>query len=94
MFRDKTDLTPDQLIKVIKGEDQCSSTRSEDHPEFTKLREHLGNAGYIEIERGWWNGDRVKIPFTLNGVPFLKGGQFPSACAMDGHLKYTTKFGN
>jgi hypothetical protein len=93
MFKGKTDLTNDQLIKIIKGEDRCSSLSSDDHPEFKKLREQLGTDGYIEIERRWWNGDHVLKPFTLNGAKFKKGEQFPSGCAMPGHLKFSKKFG-
>jgi hypothetical protein len=58
------------------------SVRSEDHPEFTKLREQLGKEGYITIERGWWNGDRVVKPFTLNNKKFRKGDKFPCAAAI------------
>jgi hypothetical protein len=94
MFRHiaKADLTPDQVFKMIKGEDICSSLSSEDHPEFAKLREQLATDGYIEIERRWWNGDHVLKPFTLNGAKFKKGEQFPSGCAMSGHLGFK-KFG-
>jgi hypothetical protein len=86
------DLTPEQVFKMIKGEDRCSSLSSDDHPEFKKLREQLGTDGYIEIERRWWNGDRVTKTFTLNGAKFKKDEQFPSGCAMSGHLKFTKKF--
>lgn len=87
-YHGRTDLTPDELVKVIKGEDRCSITSSEDHPEFAKLREELGSRKYIEIQRGWWNGDRVLKPFLLNGFLFEKDEKFPSGCAMPGHLKY------
>jgi hypothetical protein len=53
-----------------------------DHPEFTKLRETLGKEGYISIQRGWWNGDKVLKPFLLNGIEFLKDSKFPSASAL------------
>ena len=94
MFRHiaEEDLTPDQLFKIIRGEDRCSTLSSEDHPEFTKVREQLASDGYIEIERRWWNGDEVTKAFIFNGAKFKKGEQFPSACAMPGHLKYTKKF--
>ena len=85
------DLTPDQVFKIIRGEDRCSTLRSEDHPEFKKLREQLGTEGYIEIQRGWWNGDRVTKTFTFNGARFKKGEKFPCACAMSGHLKFIKK---
>ena len=93
MYVGKKKLTPDELIKILKGEGVCSSISSEDHPEFAKLREQLGAEGYIEIQRRWWNGDHVLKPFTLNGKKFKKGEQFPSGCAMPGHLKYMKKFG-
>lgn len=87
------DLTPDQVFKIIRGEDRCSSLSSEDHPEFDRVREQLGADGYIEIQRGWWNGDRVTKSFVFNGAKFKKGEKFPSACAMPGHLKFSKKFG-
>ena len=71
------DLTPEQVFKIIKGEDRCSLIRSEDHPEFVKLREQLKSTGYIEIQRSWWNGDRVLKSFTLNNKKFKKGEKFP-----------------
>lgn len=86
------DLTPDQVFKMIKGEDRYSTTSSEDHPEFDKLRKQLGADGYIAIESRWWNGDHVTKPFMLNGKKFKKGEQFPSGCAMAGHLKFMKKF--
>jgi len=61
---------------------------SVDHPAFAALRRHLGARGYIKIENGWVNGDRVTKPFHLNGVPFNVGDQFSSASAMSSHLKY------
>ena len=88
---DPDDLTPEQVFKIIKGEDRCYSTRSEDHPEFVKLREQLKSTGYIEIQRSWWNGDRVTKTFTFNGARFKKGEKFPCACAMSGHLKFIKK---
>lgn len=59
-----------------------------DHPAFAALREHLAHRGYIKMETGWVNGDRVTKPFHLNGVPFNVGDKFLSASAMEGHLKY------
>jgi hypothetical protein len=55
---------------------------SQDHPAFTKLRERLGEEGYIKIERGWWNGDRVTKPFYLNNMYFDIGEQFSCAPAL------------
>ena len=89
MYDNHTELTQEQLIKVLKGEDKCSSVSSDDHPEFKKLREQLGEQGFILIERGWWNGDRVLKPFKLNGKKFKIGDQFPCGAAMSGHLKYS-----
>ena len=91
MFDHKKDLTEDDLVKVLKGEDRCSSTSCEDHPEFNKLRETLGADGYISIWRGVWNGDTVLKPFTFNGYKFKKGEKFPCGAAMLIHLKYSKK---
>lgn len=90
-YAGQKELTEDQLVKVLKGEDRCTTLRSEDHPEFTKLREQLGEHGYLKIERGWWNGDEVIKAFTFNGARFRKGDQFPCAGAMSGHLKFIKK---
>jgi hypothetical protein len=64
-----------------------------DHPEFTKLREQLGAEGYIRIERGWWNGDSVLKPFTLNGWKFKEGNQFPCASALAVSIECAKKYG-
>lgn len=56
--------------------------RTIDHPEFTKLREQLGEEGYISIQRGWWNGDKVLKSFLFNGIKFLKDSRFPCASAL------------
>lgn len=92
LYDDKTELTDEELIKVLKGEGHCSSIHSEDHPKFVELREKLGKQGYIKIERGWWNGDRVQKPFTLNGVEFVVGEQFSCGCAMKIHLEVARKY--
>ena len=89
MYRNKDTLTNKELIKVLKGEDRCSTTHCEDHPTFTELREKLGEQGYIKIERGWWNGDRVLRPFRLNGIRFSKGDQFSCAAALK--ISFTIK---
>lgn len=75
------------LIKAIKQPYTMVSISNKDHDEFTKLREHLGEQGYIEIQRSWWNGDRVLKQFRLNGFLFRKGKQFPSAAAMGIFMK-------
>lgn len=88
MFDKTKELTHEQLIKVIKGEDKVGMTSSEDHPDFAALRELLGDQGYIHIQRGWWNGDEVTKEFYLNGKRFREGDKFPSAGAMKYHLKH------
>lgn len=64
-----------------KGQ-KTGSHGSVDHPAFTALREHLGATGRIKIQRNWWNGDRVIIPFYLNDRFFGEGDQFSSASAL------------
>lgn len=78
----KENLTPEELFETIKNYVRCYSTHTEDHPEFTRLRERLGEEGYITIERKWWNGDRVVTPFQLNNTVFDLGDKFPSAAAI------------
>jgi hypothetical protein len=87
MHTNKDTMTNEDLVEVLKGRGSCSSTHSEDHPEFAQLRDRLGELGYISIERGWWNGDRVLKSFTLNSVAFEPGEQFPSAAPMKFHLE-------
>lgn len=69
-------------------------SKSVDHPAFAALRKHLDQRGFIEMQTGWVNGDRVIKPFCLNEVYFGVGDKFVSACAMAGHLKYRRKYGN
>jgi hypothetical protein len=90
--KDPDSLTPDEVLRILKGTDKITSVFSRDHPEFDRFREQLGVEGYIKIERGWWNGDRVLKPFTLNGVEFEVGEQFSSACAMKHHLEFARKY--
>jgi hypothetical protein len=82
IYDGRTELTDDELVKVLKGEDRCSSLSSDDHPEFAKLREQLGKEEFIRIERGWWNGDYVIKPFSLNGAKFKTSEQFFSGAAI------------
>lgn len=63
-----------------------------DHPAFAALRKHLDRRGFIKMETGWINGDRVVKPFCLNEVYFRVGDKFPSACAMPGHLNFARKY--
>ena len=87
------ELTHEQLIKIIKGEDRCGMTSHRDHLEFTKLRNQLEELGYIKTERGWNNGDIVLKKFTLNGFQFKKDSRFPCAIAMKVAMEYATKIG-
>lgn len=82
IYDGKDNLTEDELVQVLLGKDRCTSFWSEDHPEFSKLREQLGEKGYIEIQRNWSNGDYVTKPFSLNGVKFKVNSRFLSACAI------------
>ena len=86
------ELTPEDLVKVLKGEGKCSIMGHEDHPLFTKLREELGRLGYIAIERGWINGDCVTKSFKLNGYIARRGHQFSCATAMGGHFRFLRKY--
>jgi hypothetical protein len=87
MHTNKDTITNEDLVELLKGRGSCSSTHSEDHPEFARLRDRLGELGFISIQRDWWNGDRVLKSFTLNGVPFEPGEQFCSAAPMKFHLE-------
>jgi hypothetical protein len=88
---DKSTLTNEELIEVIKNPVSSSTYSTEDHPEFARLRDRLGELGYIDIQRGWSNGDRVLKLFTLNGVAFEPGEQFCCAGAMKMHLERNKK---
>jgi hypothetical protein len=80
----KDESSEDFLIRKLSTDNIAfTTTGNADHPEFTKLREQLGVDGYIGIERGWWNGDRVLKPFQLNDVSFKVGRTFPCASAMN-----------
>ena len=81
------ELTPDQLFKILKGEDRCSSLSNDDHPDFQELRNTLEEQGYIETVRNCWNGDRVLKPFKVNGALFYKGEKFHCGAA----IKYTVE---
>ena len=89
---DPENITPDQLIEVIKNAGRYYSIGTKDHPEFAKLRDQLEHQGYIVTQRRWWNGDRVLRPFTLNGVKFRKQDQIPCAAAMGGHIRFAKKY--
>ena len=85
------DPTPEDLIKILKGHHQMISISNRDHDEFTKLRNTLEEQGYIETQRGWWNGDRVIKGFKLNGFPLKKGEKFLCAGAMRGAMFWAKK---
>jgi len=91
--KDRNNPTFDDVIKVLKGVDKSISYTSQDHHEFTKLREELGRLGYIKIERGWWNGDRVLKSFKLNEWTFRKGHKFACAAAMGNSIITARKYG-
>lgn len=81
------ELTPEQLIKIIKGEDRYMSLKNDDHPEFAELRNKLEEQGFISTQRNCWNGDRVLKPFKVNGAPFYKDEKFHCGAA----IKYTVE---
>lgn len=88
MFRFNDELTPEEIIKVLKGEDRISIFGYKEHPEFAKFRKMLGTEGYINIERNWHNGDVVIKRFWLNGVLFEECDRFPSSAAMRSWLEW------
>jgi hypothetical protein len=90
-YNDRTEVTAEELISVIKNPAPAVSIGTKDHPEFTSLREQLEQQGYIAVQRGWWNGDHVLKTFQLNGVAFKKHDQFPCAAAMKFHLEFQRK---
>jgi hypothetical protein len=87
------DLTHDQLIKIIKGQDRCSMISSQDHPEFAKLRDTLEEQGYIRTQRSWLNGDFVIKPFTLNDIKYKKNDRFLCASALKVAIESAKKYG-
>lgn len=87
----KSTLTNEELIEVIKDPVVGSMQGSEDHPKFAELRDQLEQQGYIRCERSWSNGDRVLKSFILNNVPFEPGEQFCCAAAMKYHLERAKK---
>lgn len=93
-YAERDDLTASELIDLLKNTSQASySIGHEDHNEFTKLRNHLEELGYIKTERGWWNGDRVLKSFYLNEWLFKKHSKFPSAAAIKNSIVVARKYG-
>ena len=83
---------PPELRDMFDGR-EVEVSRSVDHPEFAKLRNLLESRGLIEVQRGWWNGDRVLKYFVLNDKIFHPDEQFPCAAAMRFNLEtYHRKF--
>lgn len=85
------ELTPEQLIKILKGEDRCSSIHSDDHPDFAELRNKLESQGFIKTTRNSWNGDRVLKPFILNGARFWKDEKFCCGAAIKWDVEHKQK---
>lgn len=85
--------TPEDLVKILRGQHEMISLSSKDHDEFTKLRNQLEELGYIETQRQWWNGDRVLKGFKLNEWTFKKGEKFCCAGAMNNSIQCARKFG-
>jgi hypothetical protein len=92
-IKDRSNLTHEDLIKILKGYDKSVSVSNKDHDEFTRLRNQLEQEGYIETQRGWWNGDRVLKTFKLNEWTFRKGHQFCCAAAMKVSIQVARKHG-
>ena len=78
----KESLTESDLVKILQGKDQYTTTYTRDHPEFTALRDNLEQSGYIETRRNCWNADRVLQSFMLNEWLFETGERFPCATAL------------
>ncbi len=90
-YTSKDTVTDEDLLAVLQGKGQCSSLSTDDSPEFKALRNQLETEGYIQCERGWWNGDRVIKTFFLNGVRFDQDDSFPSGAAMKSRLRIARK---
>lgn len=81
-INDRANPTQDEILETLKGKRRAIIYSNKDHDEFTKLREQLSDEGYISIEWGWWNGDRVLKPFKINEWVFKKGHKFVCAAAL------------
>jgi hypothetical protein len=92
-IKDRNNLTNEDIITILKGYDKSVSLSNKDHDEFTKLRNQLEELGYIETQRGWWNGDRVLKSFKLNEWTFRKNHRFPCAAAMKNSIFCARKHG-
>lgn len=90
--KDKDNPTAEELFEILRRGRSWASISSKDHPAFAELREELGLKGYIEIQRSWWNGDRVMKSFRLNGYLFKPGERFSCGAAMSGHFRSELKY--
>lgn len=87
-WQDETEA--DFLIRKLSSDSRpVISIGSDDHVEFTKLRNQLGDEGYISIQRSWHNGDRVLKPFYLNDKLFEENETFFCAAAMKWRLEHS-----
>jgi hypothetical protein len=79
----------DFIVRKLKSSNTpMYSISNKDHDEFTKLREQLGEEGYIKIDRSCWNADRVIETFFLNDVKFKPSEKFCCAAAMKWTLEH------
>lgn len=94
IYLEKSDHTEADTFEYLKGMGDWSITKSEDHPEFALLRNRLGREGFIEIQQGWVNGDRVLKEFFLNGARFRAGEKFCCASAIKYDIEFKLKSNN
>lgn len=92
-IKDRNNVTHEDLIKILKGQDRGYSISNKDHDEFTKLRDQLEEEGYIKTVRNCWNGDSILKSFKINEWIFRKGHRFPCAAAMKVSIDCARKFG-
>jgi hypothetical protein len=88
---EKTGDPETDVFNKLVSSSTASSYSSEDHPEFDRLRRELGRLGYIRIESGWWNGDSVLKPFTLNDAQFRVNDKFCCGAAIASSIKSKTE---
>ena len=82
----------EDLLKILKNEHRIVTQGFKDHPEFVRLRDELEELGYIKTERNSHNGDRVCMPFTLNGYKFEAGDAFLCATATGNDFRLRKKY--
>lgn len=85
------ELTDDDILCILEGKHLIVSNSIADHPVFDSLRRTLSEQGYIHMESGWWNGDRVIRPFRLNGALFECDEKFPCGSAIRRTVEYKLK---